>query len=274
MGRSARRRREKRRTTKVPVEAEVEAAEALRPARERREKKRPTRPSRHLRLVGILTGMAAAAVVAAILIVVSLAPWESDGEATPSEILVPTPRPADIPRQGTTFGSPDAPLTIFEYSDFLCPYCTIVAQDTVPQIEEEYVATGKVKLVWKQFPLPQLHGEACIVAAVASECAAEQNAFWDYHDMLFLNNKNITFNTENLKRFAQELGLDTEAFDACLDSEKYINKVAADYDEADRRGATGTPTFFVGQTMVEGAKPYSAFKTAIEDELGETSETE
>ncbi len=245
--------------------------------RRRREQKKPTRPSRRLRYLGILTGMAAAAVVAAILIVVSLAPWESDGEATPSEFIVPTPRPADIPRQGTALGSPDAPLTIVEYSDFLCPYCTSAALQTVPQIEEEYVAAGRVKLVWKQFPLPGLHGESCIVAAVASECAAEQNAFWEYHDMLFLNNKNVTFNIENLKLFAQDLGLDTEKFNACLDEGKYMDKVAADYDEAERRGATGTPTFFVGQTMVVGAKPYEDFKNAIEDELaklGETSEAD
>ncbi len=246
-------------------------------ARGRREQKKPTRPSRRLRYLRILTSTAAAAVGAAIMIVASLAPWENNGEATPSEFIIPTPRPADIVRQGTTLGNPDAPLTIVEYSDFLCPYCTRAALEIVPQIEEEYVATGKVKLVWKQFPLPGLHGEACIVAAVASECAAEQNAFWEYHDMLFLNNKRVTFNIENLKRFAQDLGLDTEKFNVCLDEGKYMDKVAADYDEAARRGATGTPTFFVGQTMVVGAKPYSAFKEAIEDELarlGETGEPE
>ncbi len=248
-----------------------------RKARGRREQKKPTKPSRRARYLGILTGMAAAAVAATILIVLSLAPWESEGETTPSEFIIPTPRPADIPRQGTTLGSPDAPLTIVEYSDFLCPYCTRASLETVPQIEEEYVAAGKVKLVWKQFPLPGLHGEACIVAAMASECAAEQDAFWEYHDMLFLNNDNVTFSIENLKRFAQDLGLDAEKFNACLDEGKYIDKVAADYDEAERRGATGTPTFFVGQTMVVGAKPYEDFKTTIDDELaklGETSEAE
>lgn len=246
-------------------------------ARKRREQKRPTRPGRGLRYSGILTGMAATAVAVAILIVLSLAPWESDGEGTPSEILLPTPRPADVPREGTTLGSPDAPLTIVEYSDFLCPFCTRAALEIVPQIEEEYVMTGKVKLVWKQFPLPQLHGEAAIVAAEASECAAEQNAFWEYHDALFLNNERVPFNIENLERFAEELGLDSEAFNACLDEGRYTDKVADNYDEARRRGITGTPAFFVGQTQIVGAKPYADFKTAIEEELarlGETGETE
>jgi protein-disulfide isomerase len=221
--------------------------------------------------------MAVAAIAAAILILVSLAPWEGDGESTPSEIIVPTPKPADIPRDGTTLGNPDAPLTIVEYSDFQCPYCRKAALEITPQIEAEYIATGKAKLVWKQFPI---EGEESVWAAEASECAAEQNAFWEYHDMLFLNRQGInvgTFVISNLKLFAKELGLDTEAFDACLDSEKYIDKVAADYEEAQRRELTGTPSFFVGQTQIVGAKSYSAFQTAIEDELarlGETSETE
>jgi len=221
--------------------------------------------------------MAAAAVAAAILIVVSLAPWESDGEATPSEFIIPTPRPADVPRQGTTLGSPDAPLTIVEYSDFQCPYCRKAGLEIMPQIEAEYIATGKAKLVWKQFPI---EGEESVWAAEASECAAEQNAFWEYHDTLFLNRKGInvgTFVISNLKVLAKELGLDTEAFNACLDEGRYRDKIAEDYAEGRRREVSGTPTFFVGQTEVVGAKPYSDFKTAIDDELaklGETSEAE
>jgi protein-disulfide isomerase len=248
-----------------------------RKARGRREKKRPTRPNRRARYLGILTGMAAAAVAATILIVLSLAPWESDGDGTLSDIVLPTPRPADIPQEGTTLGSADAPLTIFEYSDFQCPYCRKAALEIVPEIEAEYVATGKVKLVWKQFPI---EGEESVWAAEATECAAEQNAFWEYHDTLFLNRQGInvgTFVISNLKLFAKELGLDTEAFDACLDEGRYMSKVANDAEEARRREITGTPTFFVGQTKVVGAKPYSAFKEAIDDELaklGETSEAE
>ena len=221
--------------------------------------------------------MAVAAVAAAILIVVSLAPWESDGEVTPSEFIIPTPRPADIPRQGTTLGNPDAPLTIVEYSDFQCPFCRKAALEIASQIEAEYVATGKAKLVWKQFPI---EGEESVWAAEASECAAEQNAFWEYHDTLFLNRTGInvgTFVISNLKVIAEELDLDTEAFNACLDEGRYRDKVAADYGEGRRREVTGTPTFFVGQTKVVGAKPYGEFKTAIEDELaklGETSEAE
>jgi protein-disulfide isomerase len=239
-------------------------------ARRRRERKRPTTPARRLRYSRILTGTAAAAVAAVILIVVSLAPWESDGEATSSEFIIPTPRPAEIPRQGTTLGNPDAPLTIIEYSDFLCPFCARAALDTVPEIENEYVAAGEVKVVFKHYIV---HGQEAALAAGASLCASEQNAFWVYHDMLYLNSGSVDFSIENLKQFAAELELDTDSFNTCLDSEGYIDKLAADIDEARRRGVDSTPTFFVGQTQIVGAKPYSEFETAIEQELAKPDET-
>ena len=277
MSRRARRRREKRKTTKVLPDLKVEVSQEPHPARERREKRRPTRPSKRPRYLRILTSTATAAVAATILIVLSLAPWENDGEATPSEFIIATPRPADIPRQGTTLGNPDAPLTIVEYSDFQCPFCRKASLEIVPQIEADYIATGKAKLTFKQFPI---EGQESPGAAEATECAAEQNAFWEYHDTLYLNRRGVdvgTFMPDNLKIFARELGLDTEAFNACLDEGKYRDKVVDDYNEARRREVPGTPTFFVGQTMVVGAKPYSAFETAIDDELarlGETGETE
>jgi protein-disulfide isomerase len=217
-----------------------------------------------------MAGTAAAAVVVIILIVLNLKPWESDGDVSVTEFVTPTPRSADIPRQGTTLGNPDAPLTIVEYSDFLCPYCKQAALETVSQIEEEYIATGKVRLVFKHVIV---HGEEAELAAGAAECASAQNAFWQYHDTLFLNNESVTFNSENLKRFAQGLGLDTESFGTCLDSKRYLSKLEADADEARRRGVSSTPTFFVGQTEIEGAKSYADFKKAIDDELARLSGT-
>jgi len=169
-----------------------------------------------------------------------------------------------------SLGGTDAPLNIVEYSDFLCPFCATVAQEIVPQIEEEYIATGKVKLVFK--PLG-VHGEEAELAAEAAQCAAEQNGFWEYHDLLFLNNERVVFNSENLERFAQELSLDTEEFDACFDGGRYTDKVAADDAEARQRGVNAVPTFFVGQTKLEGAKSYAEFKKAIDDELARLSGT-
>jgi protein-disulfide isomerase len=234
----------------------------------RREKRKPTKASGRLQQWGIVAGTAVAAVVVIAFIMLSLKPWESNGTST--EFITPTPRPTAIPQQGSTLGSPDAPLTIVEYSDFKCPYCRQVALETIPQIEEEYIATGKVKLVFQHFVV---HGQEAELAAGAAECASQQNAFWQYHDTLFLNNNSVTFNSENLKRFAQGLGLDAEAFNACLDSKAYMDKLVADAADARRRGVSSTPTFFVGQTKVEGAKSYAEFKKAIDDELARLAGT-
>jgi protein-disulfide isomerase len=218
----------------------------------------------------------AAAVV--VILIVSQALCGSDGDGTPSEIVVPTPRPADIPHEGTTLGSPDAPLTFVEYTDFQCTFCARVAQDVIPQVEKEYVATGKTKIICKHVAFL---GEESQWAAEAAECAAEQDKFWEYYDILFANqggkHNDGAFSKVRLKAFAEALGLDTSSFNACLDEGKYANYVAATNLEARRRNVNSTPTFFVGQTQLTGAKSYEEFKTAIEDELarlGETGETE
>jgi protein-disulfide isomerase len=175
-----------------------------------------------------------------------------------------------VPVDGATCGHDSAPLTIVEYSEFLCPFCARAALTTVRQIEEEYVAAGKARLEFNHFIV---HGEEALLAAGAAECAGRQDAFWEYHDKLFLNQGSVDFSVGNLKQFADELELDLDLFNSCLDSERYVDKLAADIDEARQRGVSATPTFFVGETKVVGAKPYSEFKTAIEDELARLGET-
>jgi protein-disulfide isomerase len=167
-----------------------------------------------------------------------------------------------VPVDGTTCGQDSAPVTITEYSDFLCPFCARVALNTVPQIEQEYVAAGKVRLEFKHFIV---HGEAAALAAGAAECASEQDAFWEYHDLLFANQGAL--DVASLKTYAEEVGMDTGEFNDCLDSQGYVDKLAADVAEGRQRGVDATPTFFVGQTKVVGAQPYSEFRTAIENEL-------
>jgi protein-disulfide isomerase len=219
-----------------------------------------------------MAGTAAAAVVVIILIVLNLKPWESDGSVT--EFVTPTPRPADIPRQGTTLGNPDAPVTIVEYTDFQCTFCASVARESLPQIEEEYVATGKAKLVCKHVAFL---GEESQWAAEAADCADDQGKFWEYYDILFANQAERhnagAFSKVRLKAFAEALGLDTSSFNSCLDEGKHINDVAATNLEAKRREINSTPTFFVGQTKLEGAKSYAEFKKAIDDELARLSGT-
>ena len=216
---------------------------------------------RRLRSLGMAAAIGAAAVGVVVLIVLASTLGQGEDEV-PSGLADLPPRLAPV--EGNVLGSPDAPVTIVAYSDFQCPFCARAALDIVPQIEEDYLATGKAKLVFKHFAF---EGEESIRAAQAAECAAEQNAFWHYHDMLFLNQSRVAFTAENLKAFARELSLDTASFNVCLDSEKHAEKVAADKTEGQRRGVSGTPTFYVGQTQIVGAKPYDTFRVAIEEQL-------
>ena len=178
----------------------------------------------------------------------------------------------DIPErtaeaEGRTLGSPDAPLTIVEYSDFQCPVCARAARELMPQVEESFITGGLVKLEYRHFAFI---GQESVWAAEASECAREQDRFWDYHDKLFTSQggeNRGAFSIANLKRFARELGLGQAAFDACLDSHRYVSAVQQQTDEGRRDGVEATPTYFVGDTKIQGLKPYDEFEKAIEKEL-------
>ncbi len=157
-------------------------------------------------------------------------------------------------------GDPNAQVTIIEFSDFQCPYCGSVAP-TIKQVLQEY--EGKVKLYYKHFPL-SFH-EFAQKAAEASECAADQGRFWEYHDKLFENQEAL--DEASLKQYAKDLGLDSARFDSCLDSGQKASLVQSDFDEGQANGVSGTPAFFINGRMLVGAQPYSAFKQAIDAAL-------
>jgi protein-disulfide isomerase len=163
-------------------------------------------------------------------------------------------------------GSPNAKVTIVEFSDFQCPFCARFATQTLPQIEEKYIKTGKVKLVYRDFPL-NFHQYAQ-KAAEAAECADEQGKFWEYHDILFQKQFEWSSAGESkFKEYAQQLGLNTQKFNQCLDSGKYANEVQKDYNDGLKYGVSGTPTFFINGIGVVGAQPYNVFEQIIEQEL-------
>lgn len=160
-------------------------------------------------------------------------------------------------------GNPNAKVTLTEYSDFECPFCKRFYSDAYQQIKTEYVDTGKVKIVFKHFPLTNIHPNA-LPAAIAVECAVEQGKGPEMHDKVF---ESSSLTTAALKSIAVELKLDSTKFDACLDTEKYKEKVLADQKEGIAKGVTGTPTVFVENQKLVGAQPFSVFKTAIDTEL-------
>ncbi len=161
-------------------------------------------------------------------------------------------------------GADNTTVTIVEFSDFQCPFCGQFARETEPQLIADYIDTGKVKLLYKHFPLSQIH-QFAQKAAEASECAGDQGKFWEYHDTLFQNQNALTRN--DLKRYASDLGLNTTAFGACVDSGAMEGIVKQNYNEGVRKGVGSTPTFYVNNVKITGAQPFSTFKTAIDTEL-------
>ncbi len=157
-------------------------------------------------------------------------------------------------------GSPNASVTIVEFSEFQCPFCSRVLP-TTKQILETY--PNEVRVVFKHNPL-SFHKEAPL-ASEASMAAGEQGKFWEYHDILFANQRALT--PEDLDKYAQQLGLDMAKFKAALDSGKFKKQIAEDQALANKLGARGTPNFFVNGIKVVGAKPFDEFKTIIDGEL-------
>ena len=160
-------------------------------------------------------------------------------------------------------GDIDAPVTIVEFSDFECPFCGRYYSQTYKQLENDYIKTGKVRYVFRDFPL-NFH-EHALKAAEAGECADEQGKFWEMHDKLFENQNAL--GVESIKGYAAELGLDTGKFNECLDSGKYESEVLNDLIAGQNYGIGGTPSFIINGQLVVGAQPYDTFKQIIEAEL-------
>jgi protein-disulfide isomerase len=158
-------------------------------------------------------------------------------------------------------GPVDAPVTLIEFSDFQCPFCSRVIP-TLKRIEEAY--GDKVRLVFRQFPLHRLHPDAQ-KAAEASLCANDQEKFWEMHDAMFADQGGLA--VDKLKEKAANLGLDVEAFSECLDSDQYADRVNADLQAGSAVGVTGTPAIFINGRFLSGAQPYEEIAKVIDDEL-------
>ena len=158
-------------------------------------------------------------------------------------------------------GAKDAPVTIVEFSDFHCPFCRNVVA-TVKELMKQY--EGRVKWVYRDFPIASLHPRAS-KAAEAARCAGERGKFWEYHDLLFEHQAQAT--PEDFKRFAEQLTLDPKSFGQCLDSAKHQAAVEADIQDGARLGVTGTPTFFINGRILVGAQPLENFRRVVEAEL-------
>jgi protein-disulfide isomerase len=166
-------------------------------------------------------------------------------------------------RPANRLGSPDAPVTIVEFSDFQCPFCVKVEREAIAQLRSKYVSSGKISIVYKH---AAVLGDESMWAAQAAECAADQGQFWAYHDLLFANqngeNQGV-FAKEKLIGLAQELKLDLTRFEPCLKNDETLTRVQADTQEARAVGVRGTPTFFLNGQPLVGAQPLATFEEMI-----------
>ena len=189
--------------------------------------------------------------------------------AAPEKISIAT-RPAR--------GSDAARIVVVEFSDYQCPFCAMFFRQTLPQLDQDYIKTGKIKYVFNNVPLDQIH-PAAFKAAEAAECAGDQSKFWEMHDKIFSNPRTIA--VADLTTHARAIGLDVPRFSQCLESGKSTNAVRAGLVQAATVGVDGTPTFVIALadarnpsdpnvkilSVISGAQPYAVFKSALDKAL-------
>lgn len=179
-----------------------------------------------------------------------------------------TPTTARVSIQdGATLGRTDAPVTVVEFTDYQCPYCLRFVEQAFPKLKQDFIDTGKVRWVVRDMPLG-FHQNAR-KAAQAARCAGEQNKFWEMREVLFANAKQL--DADKLPSYGELIGLDTVAFDACLESERHLQGIDRSADTAGDAQITGTPTFVIGKADADwvegnrliGARDYRVFEEQI-----------
>lgn len=174
-------------------------------------------------------------------------------------------------------GDKDAPLTIIEFSDYECPFCKRHFDQTYPTLKKNYIDPGKVKLVYRDLPLP-FHDPMATIEAQAANCSREQggdSVYFKYHDEIFTRTKSNGngLAKDNLYTIAADLGLNSTGLKSCVEAEKYTEEIKKDLSDASSAGANGTPTFFIGKSTLDGvidgkiivgAQPFSVFQSTID----------
>jgi len=201
---------------------------------------------------------------AALFVLILVAVTSLAAAETSTDFLV---RDSDIVR-----GDPNAPVTVLEYSDFTCGFCEKFFHETFPKLLSEYIDTGKVRFVYRDFP--RAPGGPGLQASQAARCAGAQKAYWPMHDRLF--NSNQQFSPDQLIGYAKELGLDASTFTECVSGDSYVKAIYQDRIEGGTLGVRGTPGFVIFVTslpkdgemvMIPGAFPYDVFQEEIEKVL-------
>jgi protein-disulfide isomerase len=226
--------------------------------------------------------LAIGAGIASVVIIMAFLAYNTVNDK-PELIVAPTPAiqesgPAKI--TASTFlengspilGNPNAPVTLIEFGDYQCFFCNKFFHETEDSILKNYIETGKVKVIFKDFTII---GEDSVAAANAARCASDQEKFWEYHDTLYnhwTGENNGWASRDNLFQFAGDLGLDIDEFSKCMTDSKYAQSIAKSNQDARDLGVTGTPAFFIigpdnKVTKIGGAQPYDVFERIFDSEL-------
>lgn len=224
--------------------------------------------------IGIGAGVTAVVIVAAFFAFGSLN--QPDIELQPAQIPQPSQEPISLSvftaNGSPVLGDPDAPITLVEFGDYQCFFCNKFFHDTEDSLITNYVSTGKVKIIFKDYTII---GPDSVNAAHGAHCADEQGMFWEYHDELYNNwdgENNGWASSENLLGFAVNVGLDAEKWNECMLSKSHQQTIVSSNNDARTLGLTGTPAFFVigpdnQVTKIGGAQPYDVFERIFEAEL-------
>jgi len=226
--------------------------------------------------------LAIGAAIASIVIIIAFLGF--DGISNEAELVIePTPTiqesgPAEINIEtflangSPILGNPNAPVTLVEFGDYQCKFCNVFFHSTEDNILKNYVETGKVRMIFKDF---NIIGPDSISASHGAHCANDQGLFWEYHDILYSNwtgENNGWASSENLVKFAQEIGLDMDKWSECITNGSHSQTILASNEDAKTLGITGTPAFFVigpddKFTRISGAQPFEVFENIFEKEL-------
>ncbi len=238
-----------------------------------REKRRRAQQRNRMVIIGLV--VLGALVVAFFLIYPQIRPVPG---------IVPATVVARTDVKGNFTGNPNAPVKLTEFSDFQCPFCKQYWQTTEQQVDDVYVKTGKVLMEDRSAGnwVSRNSGSGSTEsqdAAMAAYCASDQNKYWQMHDALFTNNRDVeeqgSFTIRRLQEIAQSVGLDMNAYNSCMSSNKYLDQVNKDFQDAMAAGITGTPFFVISYTVngqtktetIDGAQPFSAFQQKLDAAL-------
>jgi protein-disulfide isomerase len=192
--------------------------------------------------------------------------WRNMQRSTAGTPLDVTALPADTAAfRGYVLGSPDAPVEIVEYADYMCGHCASFSVVQFPDVRQRLVDAGRVRWVFRDYPLQgNPHSRT---AAHAAACAADQGRYWEMQDAIFAGQTRWARPGNPTRAFegmAESLGLDVAAWDDCMDSQRHASRIEASYQEGNRLGVNSTPTFLIGGKLYPGNQPYDRIRALVD----------